>query len=94
MGNNESDRKENAPKARFQLGSVSASVFVNTVTRGDGSTFQVHRTVLQKVYRDPKSGEFCTTRSLDVNDLPRAILALEKAFEFCITTSHSKLEDE
>lgn len=84
----------NSPEARFVAGPISASVFVNVVKRGDGSTFQVRRTVLQKSYRDPSTGDFRNTQSLDVNDLPRAILALGKAYEFCLTALQSGNEAE
>ena len=84
MGAGEHNAEGNRPEVRFQFGSISSSTFVNTVERNDGSTFEVRRTVLQKVYRDPTTGDFRNTNSLDVNDLPKAILALQKAYEHCL----------
>ena len=70
------------PEERFQAGGVSASVFVNEVKRADGSVFVARKTVLQRTYVDG-DGNYQSTSSLDVNDLPRAILVLTKAFEHC-----------
>jgi uncharacterized protein (DUF111 family) len=41
---------------------------------------------VQKVYRD-KEGMFKTTTSLGVNDLPKAVLVLQKAFDY-LTVRH------
>jgi hypothetical protein len=41
---------------------------------------------VQRVYRD-KEGKFKTTNSLYVNDLPKAILVLQKAFDY-LTVRH------
>ena len=70
------------PEQRFQAGGVSAAVFVNEVTRADGSVFMARKTVLQRTYVDGE-GNYQSTTSLDVNDLPRAILVLQQAFEHC-----------
>ena len=71
-----------APEKRFQAGGVSAAVFVNEAKRADGSVFMARKTVLQRTYVDGE-GNYQSTSSLDVNDLPRAILVLQQAFEHC-----------
>lgn len=76
------------PEARFRLGGVSASVFVNDATRSDGSTFQTRRVSLQRTFVD-SSGAFQTTHTLDVRDLPKAMLALMRAYEHCLTAGAS-----
>jgi predicted patatin/cPLA2 family phospholipase len=90
MAKGEQNAEGNRPEVRFQFGNVSSSIFVNTAQRNDGTTFQVRRTVLQKAYRDPSTGDFRNTQSLDVNDLPRAILALQKAFEHCLSVDRQE----
>lgn len=90
MAKSEQDPEGNRPVVRFQFGNVSSATFVNTAQRNDGTTFQVRRTVLQKVYRDPSTGEFRNTQSLDANDLPKAILALQKAFEHCLSVDRQE----
>ena len=90
MSVGEHNAEGNRPEVRFQFGSISSSTFVNTVERNDGTTFQVRRTVLQKVYRDPTTGDFRNTNSLDMNDLPKAILALQKAYEHCLVAQQAE----
>jgi hypothetical protein len=71
-----------SPEARFQAGSVTASVFLNEARRADQTTFTTRKTVVQKTYVDGE-GKYQSTASLDVNDLPRAILVLSQAFAYC-----------
>lgn len=71
------------PEGRFQVGTVSASVFVNEHTRSDGSTFQVRNTVLQRTYTKD-DGTYGTTTSFGINDLPKAVLALVRAYAHCL----------
>lgn len=89
MAKNEQNAEGNRPEVRFQFGNVSCSTFVNTVERNDGSKFQVRRAVLQKAYRDSNTGEFRNTNSLDVVDVPKAILALQKTYEHCLTVQQT-----
>ena len=90
MAKSEQNAEGHRPEVRFQFGSVTCATFLNTAQRNDGTTFQVRRTVLQKAYRDPISGEFRNTASLDVNDLPKAILALQKAYEHCLAADRQE----
>ena len=70
----------NAPEKKFISGPVSACVWQN---QGAGKTGVVsYRTIsFQRVYKD-KNGTWQNTNSLRVNDLPRASLVLQKAYEF------------
>jgi hypothetical protein len=52
----------------------------------DGESFTRESISVQRVYRD-KEGAFKTTTSLNVNDLPKAILVLQKAFDY-LTVRH------
>jgi hypothetical protein len=70
------------PEARFQAGGVSASVFLNESKRSDGTTFLTRRTIVQRTYVDG-GGQYQSTSSLDVNDLPRAIFVLMQAYAHC-----------
>jgi hypothetical protein len=67
------------PEKRFKVGACSASVFANEVKTDKGTG--VFRTVnLQRTYKD-KNGEFQSNASFALDDIPKAILALEKAYE-------------
>ncbi len=75
----------NKPERVFQHGGVKAAIFANEHEK-DGQNFTKNRISVQKVYRD-KEGMFKTTTSLDVNDLPKAVLVLQKAFDY-LTVRH------
>jgi hypothetical protein len=70
----------NQPVAKFKHGSVEAAIFENEIKK-DGKTFTVHKVVFQRNYLD-KNDKWQSTSSLDVNDVPKAILVLSKAYEF------------
>lgn len=84
----------NQPVAKFKHGSVEAAIFENEVKK-DGKTFRIRKVVLQRNYLD-RSDKWQSTSSLDVNDVPKAILALSKAYEFLtkIDTAKSAKDEE
>ena len=75
----------NKPEKVFQHGGVKAAIFTNEHEK-DGESFTRESISVQRVYRD-KEGMFKTTTSLHVNDLPKAILVLQKAFDY-LTVRH------
>jgi hypothetical protein len=46
-----------------------------------GDSFESVKVVLDRTYKD-RSGNYSSTHSLDVNDIPKAIFALMKAYEY------------
>ena len=68
------------PVKKFKCGTIEAAVFENEVGKS-GKTFSVRKVVFQKNYLD-RNNRWQSTSSLDFNDLPKAILALSKAYEF------------
>ena len=76
------------PEITFRHGPCSASVFENEYEKGDHK-FAVRNVVFQRRYQD-KDGNWQTTSSLKVNDIPKAVLVLQKAYEFL--TSNAGLE--
>ena len=79
----------NKPERVFQHGGVKAAIFANEHEK-DGESFTKKSISVQRVYRD-KEGMFKTTTSLDVNDLPKAVLVLQKAFDY-LTVKHEPEE--
>ena len=72
---------KNKPELKMQVGGVSAAVWLNAGEHGD------YRTItLERRYKD-KTGEWKSTSSLRDSDLPKAILALTKAYEHCALKS-------
>jgi hypothetical protein len=93
MTKSDSVEDKNRPEMRWQIGSISISVFQNEVRKPNGETFPVRKVVLQKTYRD-ESGNYRNTNSLDVQEIPKAILALEKAYEHCVMAPRRSDEEE
>ena len=66
------------PLKKFRAGPICATVWNNHGKEGDGE----YKTVsFERSYKD-KDGAWKTTSSLRVNDLPKASLVLQKAYEF------------
>ena len=64
------------PRARFKAGGIQAAIWDNVSREG-----QLFQTIT--IDRRYKAGEdWKSTKSLRANDLPKAILALEKAYEY------------
>jgi hypothetical protein len=84
------------PEKIFKQGGCIASVFVNDVVH-DGHLRQMRSVSFQKRYLD-KNGEWQSTSHLNVNDLPKAALVLNKAYEYItsvgVTRENGEDEDE
>jgi len=71
--------KMNVPVKKFQAGGVQVAVWEN-----DGKEGKKFKSVsFQKSYKD-SNDEWKHTSSLNANDLPKAIVALQKAFEWIV----------
>ncbi len=71
------------PEKVFKMGAVRASVFVNEIVR-DGKPVALRKVVIEVRYRD-KAGQWQGTNSLSINDLPKAITALQQAYEYLLS---------
>ena len=69
------------PETSFKVGAVRASVFRNVVIDKNGKSVPLPKVVIEVRYKD-KTGQWNGTNSLSLNDIPKAILALQKAFEY------------
>ena len=76
------------PEKVFKVGAVRASVFRNIITK-NGQSIPLPKVVIEVRYKD-KTGQWNGTNSLSLNDLPKAVLALQKAFEYL--TEHKQPE--
>jgi hypothetical protein len=74
------------PEKVFKMGAVRASVFVNEIVR-DGMPVALRKVVIEVRYRD-KEGKWQGTNSLSINDLPKAITALQQAYEYLLSAPH------
>ncbi len=71
---------ENQPEKKFRSGAICATVW-NNQTEKDGKVIEYRTVSFDRNYQD-KNNEWQTTNSLRVNDLPRAALVLQKAYEY------------
>jgi hypothetical protein len=79
------------PETVFKVGAVRASIFRNTIMRA-GQSNALPKVVIEVRYKD-KTGQWQGTNSLSLNDLPKAILALQQAFEHLLTHKDIKSPD-
>jgi hypothetical protein len=68
----------NRPLKKFRAGAICATVWSNHAKEGEGEYMTVS---FERGYKD-KEGVWKSTSSLRANDLPRAALVLQKAYEF------------
>ena len=68
------------PEKVFKVGAVRASIFRNTIEK-NGRYIPLPKVVIEVRYKD-KTGQWNGTNSLSLNDIPKARLALHKAFEY------------
>ena len=74
----------NQPEKKFSTGAISATVWKNNGTsKKTGEPVEFRTITLQRRYTD-KEGNWQTSSSLRVNDLPKATLVLEKAYEYLV----------
>ncbi len=70
------------PEKKFKVGACSASIFVNEIETGVG-IISVKNVSLQKTFKN-KEGDFQSNSTFKINDIPKAILALKKAYEYLV----------
>ncbi|MCX6801008.1 MAG: hypothetical protein NTZ73_02375 [Candidatus Diapherotrites archaeon] len=64
------------PVKKLKIGTIDVAVWENESKKGD----KFFTTTIERSYK--KGEEWKKTNSFRMNDLPKAILALQKAFEF------------
>ncbi len=73
------------PLKSFRSGAIQVAIWENEGTTREGQP-EVYKTVsFERRYKD-KSGEWKGTNQLRVNDLPKATLILQKAYEYLVLT--------
>jgi hypothetical protein len=72
--------ENNKPVKKFRVGGVAATVWQNTFDK-----IVTKSVTLDRSYKDDK-GEWKSTGSLHANDIPKAVLALQKAYDFCFSS--------
>ncbi|MGM5485022.1 MAG: hypothetical protein ACQEP1_04080 [Nanobdellota archaeon] len=70
----------NTPEKKFVASPVSATIWKNKSEK-DGKEFSFETVSLERNFKD-KNGEWKSTSNMRVNDLPKAALVLNKAYEY------------
>ena len=74
----------NPPEKKFSTGAITATVWKNNGTsKRDGAQIEFRTIQLDRRYKD-KDGSWKSTNSLRINDLPKAALVLNKAYEYLV----------
>jgi len=74
------DNRSSKPVKKFNAGGVQAAVWENTRER-DGDEIVAYSVTLDKRYK-AADGTWQSTTTLQTADLPKAVLVLQKAYEF------------
>lgn len=70
----------NQPEKKFVAGSINATIWKN-VSQKDGKDFSFETISLTRNFKD-KNGDWKSTGTFRLNDLPKAELVLKKAYEY------------
>jgi hypothetical protein len=89
---NGQDRGGEPPAESFRFGAVRVAVWNRTQSTRDGRSITMPKIVLDRCYKDANDN-WQHTQSLDVNDVPKAILALTKAYEYALENAASRREE-
>lgn len=71
--------ENNKPETKIKIGAICASVWKRTHTTRDGREFDRRQVSIDRVYRN-KDGDWKNATSFELNDIPKAILALQEAY--------------
>ena len=75
----------NQPEKKFRAGAISATVWQNQGQNSKTGEAVSYRTIsLQRGYKD-KNDQWQNTNSFRVNDLPRAAVVMQQAYEYLVT---------
>ena len=71
------------PEKKFSTGAICATIWKNNGASKSGVPVEYRTIQLDRRYKD-KEGNWQSTASLRLNDLPKASLVLQKAYEYLV----------
>ena len=83
----------NGPVASWKAGGLQVAIWENQSQTADGQVGSYHTVSFERRYKD-KSGEWKSTNSLRTNDLPKAIVLLNRAYEALLLGEDNGEHDE
>ena len=75
--------EKNTPEKKFRAGAISATVWQNNGQNKEGQPTEYRTISIERGYKD-KSGQWKSTNSFRINDLPRAALVLNEAYRYIV----------
>ena len=75
--------EKNTPEKKFRAGAVSATIWQNNGQNKEGQPTEYRTISLDRNYKD-KEGNWKSTNSMRINDLPRASLVLNEAYRYIL----------
>ena len=72
--------KGNFPKKKYRAGAVAATVWENKAKNSQGESNSYQTISLERVYQD-KEGNWKSTNSFRVNDLPKVSIVMQRAYQ-------------
>ena len=79
----ETETVGNLPEKKFSTGALVATVWQNQGKSKEGEEVSYRTVSFQRRYMD-KKGDWQSTNTLRLNDLPKASLVLQKAYEYLV----------
>ena len=73
-------KRNSSPEKIIMVGPCRVSIFRNICFK-DGKEIEIPKVVLEVRYKD-KQGRWRGTQGMTLREIPKAILALQKAFEY------------
>ena len=87
------EKQSNLPEKKFRAGQIAATIWKNEMKDKQGNQV-IYKTVsVGKQYKD-KDGHWRNSNSLKMNDIPKVILVLNKAYEHLALAENDDVEIE
>ena len=83
---------KNLPEKKFRAGAISATIWSNQGTK-DGKPTTYKTVSLDRNYKD-KNDAWQSTNSLRVADIPKAVLVLNKAYEYLALNDTESIDED
>ena len=81
------------PVKKFQAGGVSGALWKNTMALRDGRQIETLSVSLDRRYKN-SSGEWQNSSSFGLNDVPKALVVLSKAYAYMVGRGDEDTSDE
>lgn len=77
------EENKKLPEKKFRAGAISATIWQNEGHKKDGTQSLFNTISFERGYKD-KTGNWKSTSSLRTADIPRAVVVLNKAYEYLV----------